>query len=135
MTRKKKYKHNINTQIIKSRYNWKYPYTILEKMVDYTDQKCFSCMIKGNNFISFFTFNVSNFKWLLSFYIYFRFNSIDFLEKYRNKKISFVGDSLSNNMWRSLICMLHSAVPNSNYTFGSQGLLSTFSLPVCLNDN
>ncbi|MBA0580039.1 hypothetical protein Gorai_022275 [Gossypium raimondii] len=58
-----------------------------------------------------------------------RFNGIDFLEKYTNKKILFVGDSLSNNMWRSLICMLHSAIPNPNYTFASRGLLSTFSLP------
>ncbi|XVE53062.1 hypothetical protein DITRI_Ditri02bG0174300 [Diplodiscus trichospermus] len=58
-----------------------------------------------------------------------RFSGIDFLEEHRNKKILFVGDSLSSNMWRSLICMLHSAVPYSNYTFGSQDPLSTFSLP------
>ncbi|XP_017638551.2 protein trichome birefringence-like 42 [Gossypium arboreum] len=58
-----------------------------------------------------------------------RFNGIGFLEKYKNKKILFVGDSLSNDMWRSLICMLHSAIPNPNYTFASRGLLSTFSLP------
>ncbi|KAK9025580.1 hypothetical protein V6N11_038443 [Hibiscus sabdariffa] len=57
-----------------------------------------------------------------------RFNGIDFLEKYRDKKILFVGDSLSNNMWRSLICMLHSAVPKSSYQFGSKGQLSFFSL-------
>ncbi|OMO92567.1 hypothetical protein COLO4_17480 [Corchorus olitorius] len=58
-----------------------------------------------------------------------RFNGTDFLERYRNKKILFVGDSLSNNMWRSLICILYAATPSQNYTFGAQKLLSTFSLP------
>ncbi|KAJ4726509.1 Trichome birefringence-like family [Melia azedarach] len=57
-----------------------------------------------------------------------RFDGQDFLERYRGKKIMFVGDSLSNNMWLSLACMLHSAVPNSNYTITTKGLLSTFFL-------
>ncbi|XP_030932327.1 protein trichome birefringence-like 42, partial [Quercus lobata] len=52
-----------------------------------------------------------------------RFNGRDFLERYRGKKIMFVGDSLSNNMWQSLTCMLHSAVPNSKYTISQ----TTFS--------
>ncbi|TXG66670.1 hypothetical protein EZV62_007945 [Acer yangbiense] len=55
-----------------------------------------------------------------------RFNGQDFLNRYRGKKIMFVGDSLSNNMWLSLACMLHSASPNSNYTINSRGMLSTF---------
>ncbi|KAK0602230.1 hypothetical protein LWI29_031549 [Acer saccharum] len=55
-----------------------------------------------------------------------RFNGQDFLNGYRGKKIMFVGDSLSNNMWLSLACMLHSASPNSNYTINSRGMLSTF---------
>ncbi|XP_020215053.1 protein trichome birefringence-like 42 [Cajanus cajan] len=44
-----------------------------------------------------------------------RFNGVDFLERYRGKKIMFVGDSISNNMWQSLTCLLHIAVPQSNY--------------------
>ncbi|KAL2326832.1 hypothetical protein Fmac_020259 [Flemingia macrophylla] len=44
-----------------------------------------------------------------------RFNGVDFLERYRGKKIMFVGDSISNNMWQSLTCLLHTAVPKSNY--------------------
>lgn len=41
----------------------------------------------------------------------------------------FVGDSLSNNMWVSLTCMLHAAASTPNYTINVRGLLSTFSLP------
>ncbi|GFP79161.1 protein trichome birefringence-like 39 [Phtheirospermum japonicum] len=40
-----------------------------------------------------------------------RFNGLAFLEKLRGKKIMFVGDSLSFNMWQSLSCMIHSSVP------------------------
>ncbi|KAM7250465.1 hypothetical protein ACFE04_022348 [Oxalis oulophora] len=39
-----------------------------------------------------------------------------------------VGDSLSNNMWVSLACMLHASVPNANYNITLRGSLSTFSL-------
>ncbi|KAA8526740.1 hypothetical protein F0562_009031 [Nyssa sinensis] len=58
-----------------------------------------------------------------------RFNGKEFLERLRGKKMMFVGDSLSSNHWQSLICMLHSAVPNSNYTLVHEGLLFTFSVP------
>ncbi|CAL5393828.1 unnamed protein product [Camellia sinensis] len=57
------------------------------------------------------------------------FNGADFLQRFRGKKIMFVGDSLSNNQWQSLTCMLHTAVPNSKYTSSNRGQLSTFSLP------
>ncbi|KAJ8752090.1 hypothetical protein K2173_001765 [Erythroxylum novogranatense] len=46
-----------------------------------------------------------------------RFNGLYFLEKWRGKKIMFVGDSLSWNQWQSLTCMLHSWVPNSRTSF------------------
>ncbi|XP_010093461.2 protein trichome birefringence-like 42 [Morus notabilis] len=58
-----------------------------------------------------------------------RFDGRDFLERYRGKKIMFVGDSLSNNMWQSLTCMLYMATPHSNYTLSTTKLLSEFSLP------
>uniref|UniRef100_A0A2P2JZQ6 Uncharacterized protein MANES_13G139100 n=1 Tax=Rhizophora mucronata TaxID=61149 RepID=A0A2P2JZQ6_RHIMU len=45
-----------------------------------------------------------------------RFNGLYFLEKWRGKKIMFVGDSLSLNQWQSLTCMLHSWVPRSKTT-------------------
>lgn len=61
-----------------------------------------------------------------------RFNGEELLERYRGKKIMLVGDSISNNMWQSLTCMLHIAVPKSSYTLSPTEHLSTFSFPVGL---
>ncbi|KAF1897147.1 hypothetical protein Lal_00034850 [Lupinus albus] len=44
-----------------------------------------------------------------------RFDGNDFLKRYTGKKILFVGDSITNNQWQSLICLLHVAVPQSEY--------------------
>ncbi|KAK6132466.1 hypothetical protein DH2020_033766 [Rehmannia glutinosa] len=54
-----------------------------------------------------------------------RFDGEEFLERHRGKKVMFVGDSLSNNQWQSLGCMLHAAVPNANYTLASRGRITT----------
>ncbi|KAK9682497.1 hypothetical protein RND81_10G077900 [Saponaria officinalis] len=43
-----------------------------------------------------------------------RFDGLDFLMKMKGKKIMYVGDSLSLNIWQSLVCLLHATVPNSN---------------------
>jgi len=40
-----------------------------------------------------------------------RFDGKEFLTKLRGKQIMFVGDSVSMNQWQSLICLLHSSVP------------------------
>ncbi|KAI4322757.1 hypothetical protein L6164_022423 [Bauhinia variegata] len=45
-----------------------------------------------------------------------RFNAVNFLQKWRGKKIMFVGDSLSLNQFNSLACMIHSWIPNSRTT-------------------
>ncbi|KAK7401750.1 hypothetical protein VNO78_13474 [Psophocarpus tetragonolobus] len=55
------------------------------------------------------------------------FDGRDFLEKVRGKTIMFVGDSISLNQWQSLTCMLHSAVPTSNYTLTRLHDVSTFT--------
>jgi hypothetical protein len=53
------------------------------------------------------------------------------MERYKGKKIMFVGDSISNNMWQSLTCLLHIAIPNSNFTLTKQTKeLTVFSFPV-----
>ncbi|XP_023736910.1 protein trichome birefringence-like 38 [Lactuca sativa] len=46
-----------------------------------------------------------------------RFNGVNLLNKWRGKKVMFVGDSLSLNQWESLACLLHASVPNSKATF------------------
>ncbi|CAJ2659523.1 unnamed protein product [Trifolium pratense] len=59
-----------------------------------------------------------------------RFDGGKFMEKYKGKKIMFVGDSISNNMWQSLTCLLHIAIPNSNFTLTQQTKeLTVFSFP------
>ncbi|XP_054813572.1 protein trichome birefringence-like 41 [Prosopis cineraria] len=57
----------------------------------------------------------------------FRFNGRDFLRRMMGKSIMFVGDSLSLNQWQSLTCMLHSSVPNSNFTLTRLGSVSIFT--------
>ncbi|XP_043699677.1 protein trichome birefringence-like 41 [Telopea speciosissima] len=60
-----------------------------------------------------------------------RFDGEDFLRRNRGKRIMFVGDSLSRNQWKSLTCLLHSAVPHANFTIETQEEenLSTFTVP------
>ncbi|XP_010277748.1 PREDICTED: protein trichome birefringence-like 39 [Nelumbo nucifera] len=54
-----------------------------------------------------------------------RFNGLDFLRRWKGKKIMFVGDSLSVNQWQSLTCLLHSSVPNAKYTLTRNEPLSS----------
>ncbi|XP_076928958.1 protein trichome birefringence-like 39 isoform X2 [Bidens hawaiensis] len=54
-----------------------------------------------------------------------RFNGVELLNKWRGKRIMFVGDSLSYNMWISLSCMIHSWVPNAKYTLVKTGSVLT----------
>lgn len=54
-----------------------------------------------------------------------RFDGRDLLERMRGKSIMFVGDSLSRNQWMSLVCLLHSAVPNAKYNTTLRGDVAT----------
>ncbi|XP_057430348.1 protein trichome birefringence-like 38 [Lotus japonicus] len=54
-----------------------------------------------------------------------RFDGKDFLNRWKGKKIMFVGDSLSLNMWESLACMIHASVPNAKTSFLRKESLST----------
>uniref|UniRef100_A0A7N2LRM3 Trichome birefringence-like N-terminal domain-containing protein n=1 Tax=Quercus lobata TaxID=97700 RepID=A0A7N2LRM3_QUELO len=44
-----------------------------------------------------------------------RFDGMGFLRRWRGKKIMFVGDSLSLNMFESLSCMIYASVPSAKY--------------------
>lgn len=61
-----------------------------------------------------------------------RFDGVDFLRRWGGKRIMFVGDSLSLNMWESLACMIHSSVPNAKTTFVRKDSLSSVSFEVSL---
>lgn len=67
--------------------------------------------------------------WLQLFW--YRFDGKDFLNRWKGKKIMFVGDSLSLNMWESLACMIHASVPNAKTSFLRKESLSTVTFQVC----
>ncbi|CAE6087951.1 unnamed protein product [Arabidopsis arenosa] len=50
-----------------------------------------------------------------------RFNASDFLERSRNGRIVFVGDSIGRNQWESLMCMLSQAIPNKSEIYEVNG--------------
>ncbi|KAJ0262056.1 Protein trichome birefringence-like 37 [Hirschfeldia incana] len=56
-----------------------------------------------------------------------RFDGLAFLNKWRGKRVMFVGDSLSLNMWESLACMIHSSVPDSKTNFSKRTPLSNLT--------
>ncbi|KAK0584317.1 hypothetical protein LWI29_011017 [Acer saccharum] len=50
-----------------------------------------------------------------------RFNARDLLERSRNGRIVFAGDSIGRNQWESLICMLAEAVSNRSAIYEENG--------------
>ncbi|XP_059627961.1 xylan O-acetyltransferase 1-like isoform X2 [Cornus florida] len=48
------------------------------------------------------------------------------LEKLRNKRLMFVGDSLNRNQWESMICFVQSIVPPGKKSLNKTGSLSVF---------
>ncbi|KAM7255225.1 hypothetical protein ACFE04_020466 [Oxalis oulophora] len=49
------------------------------------------------------------------------FNARDFLERSRNGRIVFAGDSVGRNQWESLLCMLEKAVANKSNIYEEHG--------------
>ncbi|KAH6805589.1 trichome birefringence-like protein [Perilla frutescens var. frutescens] len=50
------------------------------------------------------------------------------LEKMRNKRLMFVGDSLNRNQWESMICLVQSVAPPGRKSLNKTGSLSTFRI-------
>ncbi|TVU50845.1 hypothetical protein EJB05_02236 [Eragrostis curvula] len=50
-----------------------------------------------------------------------RFDAKNMLEKLRNRRVVFVGDSIGRNQWESLLCMLSTAVSNKSSIYEVNG--------------
>lgn len=50
-----------------------------------------------------------------------RFDAKTMLEKLRNKRLAFVGDSIGRNQWESLLCMLSSVIANKSSIYEVNG--------------
>ncbi|OAY46270.1 protein ESKIMO 1 [Manihot esculenta] len=50
------------------------------------------------------------------------------LNKLRNKRLMFVGDSLNRNQWESMICLVQSAIPSGRKTWRKEGSLAIFTM-------
>ena len=60
-----------------------------------------------------------------------RFKPRLLLEKLRNKRLMFVGDSLNRNQWESMVCFAQSAVRPGRKSLNKTGSLSIFRIEVC----
>ncbi|KAF3575919.1 hypothetical protein DY000_02035206 [Brassica cretica] len=63
-----------------------------------------------------------------------RFDGQAFLNKWRGKRVMFVGDSLSQNMWESLGCMIHASVPDTKTTFIKRTSVSSLIFQALASD-
>jgi hypothetical protein len=60
----------------------------------------------------------------------YRFEAKVLLEKLRNKRLMFVGDSLNRNQWESMVCLIQSEAPSDKKSLVKNGSLNVFRLQV-----
>ncbi|KAJ0973385.1 hypothetical protein J5N97_021344 [Dioscorea zingiberensis] len=77
----------------------------------------FQCQRNGRNNTRYL-----NWRWQPSGCNLPKFNAREMLERSRNKRIAFVGDSIGRNQWESLLCMLAGGVKNQSSIYELHGL-------------
>lgn len=61
-----------------------------------------------------------------------RFNATALLEKLRNKRLVYVGDSLNRNQWVSMICLVDSVISPAFRSMHNNGSINIFKAMVSL---
>ncbi|KAJ9185422.1 hypothetical protein P3X46_005060 [Hevea brasiliensis] len=93
----------------------------------YKEQKCtfmsdqLACQKFGRK-----DFNYQNWRWQPYQCDLPRFNATALLEKLRNKRLMFVGDSLNRGQWVSMVCLVDSSIPPAKKSMYQNGSLATF---------
>ncbi|EOA28626.1 hypothetical protein CARUB_v10024847mg [Capsella rubella] len=57
-----------------------------------------------------------------------KFEAEVLLEKLRNKRLMFVGDSLNRNQWESMVCLVQSVIPPGRKSLNRTGSLTVFQI-------
>ncbi|KAL1217842.1 Protein trichome birefringence-like 28 [Cardamine amara subsp. amara] len=57
-----------------------------------------------------------------------KFKAKMLLEKLRNKRLMFVGDSLNRNQWESMVCLVQSVIPPGRKSLNRTGSLTVFQI-------
>ncbi|KAJ0249095.1 PMR5 N-terminal domain-containing protein [Hirschfeldia incana] len=57
-----------------------------------------------------------------------KFEARVLLEKLRNKRLMFVGDSLNRNQWESMVCLVQSVIPPGRKSLNQTGSLTIFHI-------
>lgn len=72
------------------------------------------------------------FVWNVVLSMLIRFNATALLERLRNKRLVFVGDSLNRGQWVSLVCLVDSSLPQTLKSMHSKanGSLNIFKAKV-----
>lgn len=68
----------------------------------------------------------------LLFFMLIRFNATALLERLRNKRLMFVGDSLNRGQWVSMVCLVDTSIPPGLKSMNHNGSITSFKATVSL---